>query len=87
MIRGECVSSASGFVYSEWPNLFVDLPRIGDLVYKLPAVTGSLNTVVEPVVVESATHMTVSIVAHKIGVFLNSSGCYSFDAYIEVTLV
>lgn len=86
MIRGKCVSAAGGFVSTEWPNLFSQPPKIGDLVYKLPTITGALNTTTAPLVVESSTRMTVSAVAHRESVFLNSSGCYSLDGYIEVTL-
>jgi len=86
MIRGKCISAAGGFNTIEWPNLFAQPPKIGDLVYKLPTITGALNTITAPLVVESSTRMTVSAVAHKETVFLNSSGCYSLDAYIEVTL-
>ena len=86
MIRGKCVSSAGGFVTTEWPNLFAQPPKIGDLVYKLPTITGDLNKTTAPTVVESTTKLTVSAVAHRETVFLNSSGCYSLDAYIEVTL-
>jgi hypothetical protein len=86
MIRGKCVSSAGGFVSTEWPNLFAQPPKIGDLVYKLPTITGALNTTTAPLVVESSTRMTISAVAHKEGVFLNGSGCYSLQPYIEVTI-
>lgn len=86
MIRGKCVSSAGGFNTIEWPILFSQPPKIGDLVYKLPTITGALYTTTAPLVVESSTRMTISAVAHKETVFLNSSGCYGLESYIEVTL-
>lgn len=85
MMRGKCVSSASGFNSTEWPTVFADTPKSGEEVFKLPTITGSLNTPVCPVVTDSTVSMTVSAVAHRIGVF--QSGCvYVAEPYVEVTL-
>lgn len=85
MLRGKCVSAASGFNSAEWPTVFVDTPKTGEKVFKLPTITGSLNTPICPAVVDSSVSMTVSAVAHRIGVF--QSGCvYVQEPYIEVTL-
>jgi flavorubredoxin len=85
MIRGKCVSSVSGFNATEWPTVFVEVPVAGHKVFKLPTIVGALNTQTQPTVTDSVTSLTVSSVAHRIGVFLGSMG-WHLDAYIEVTL-
>lgn len=88
MIRGKCISSTGGFDTTKWPVTFAVTPKIGDLVYILPTiVSGSLNTIVAPVISISSTHLTISAVSHRVDVTLNSSGCYYWEPYVEVTLV
>ena len=84
-MRGKCVSAAPGFVYTQWPSVFTSIPKVGDLVYKLPTITGALNTPVPPVVTESVTSMTISSVAHRMTVF-QSGSVYVLEPYIEVAL-
>lgn len=85
MIRGKCVSSAVDFDPTLWPTLFSAAPILGDIVYQLPEVVGKLNTYDEPLVTDSTSSMTVSGVAHRMGIFLGELGYY-WGSYIEVTL-
>lgn len=88
MLRGKCISSALGFDSTKWPVTFVAAPKIGDLVFMLPTiVSGSLNTTTAPVISISSTYKTISAVSHRVDVTLNSSGCYYWEPFVELTLV
>jgi hypothetical protein len=84
-MRVKCASAVGGFNAALWPDQFAADPKIGDIVYQLPVVVGALNTQVSPTVTESTTHMTVSAINHKVGIFPTVQGYY-WEPYVEVTL-
>jgi len=85
-MRVKCTSAALGFDETLWPTVFASDPKVGDVVYQLPIVVGTLNTQVLPLITESTTSLTISVISHRVGIFLGVQGYY-WEPYVEVTLV